>query len=344
MFEGGGEVVAMGHKEDKTRLSIIVPLKNEKPSIEQLIAEIREVLEKIGDPYEIILVDDGSTDGTWETIRALAEEDKRVVALRFRRNCGQTAALSAGFDHSRGEIIIPMDGDLQNDPADIPKMLKKIDEGFDVVSGWRRWRKDSFLTRTLPSIAANKIISFVGQVHLHDYGCTLKAYRRDVVRGVRLYGEMHRFIPIYASWQGARVAEISVNHRVRKHGRSNYNIIRMFKVVLDLMVVKFLADYLHKPIYIFGGVGLFCELGGLAAFLWALYLKLFMGISFIQTPLPQLVVLLVFLGANAFLVGLLAEISVRTYYESQNKTTYHLKESVNAVRQGTRWDQDVRRG
>ena len=315
--------------EPTPRISIIVPLKNEERSVAQLVDETRQALARVGEPYEILLVDDGSTDDTWATIRTLAEADPRVIGIRFRKNLGQTAALSAGFDYSRGDVIIPMDGDLQNDPADIPRLLEKLEEGYDVVSGWRRVRKDSALTRILPSWFANKLISLVGGVKLHDFGCTLKAYRRDVVKDVRLYGEMHRFIPIYASWHGALTAEIEVNHRPRAHGRSNYGFGRTFKVILDLIVIKFLADFLQKPIYVFGGMGLLSLFGALIAGLYSIHLKIWHHTSFIQTPLPLLTVLLTVLAVNAILVGLVAEISVRIYYEAQQKKTYVVRETLN---------------
>lgn len=311
-------------------ISVIVPLKNESPSIADLVREIHRALEPAGNPYEIILVDDGSEDDTWESVKALAGDDARIVGLNFGRNCGQTAALSAGFDHSRGQIIIPIDGDAQNDPADIPRLLAKLDEGYDVVSGWRRKRRDSTLSRQFPSMLANRLISLVSGVKLHDYGCTLKAYRRDVVKDVRLYGEMHRFIPIYAAWQGARTAELEVNHRPRRHGQSKYGIGRTFKVLLDLIVVKFLADFLHKPIYIFGGLGLLFCTGGFLAGAAAVWFKFWGNKDFVETPLPLLMILLVAIGVNSILSGLLAEISVRTYFESQKKTTYRVREAVNA--------------
>ena len=245
-------------------ISIIVPLKDEKSTIEPLVAQIHEGLKEIGCTYEIVLIDDGSEDGTSDIVRSIAQGDPKVAAILFRKNCGQTAALSAGFDFSTGDVIIPMDGDLQNDPADIPRLLEKLSEGYDVVSGWRKNRQDNKLTRILPSKIANKVISIISGVKLHDYGCTLKAYRREVVKDVRLYGEMHRFIPVYAVWQGGRTAELAVNHRPREHGKSKYGIGRTFKVVLDLMVVKFLTDYLHKPIYVFGGLGILSILSGLA--------------------------------------------------------------------------------
>ncbi|MCX7012833.1 MAG: glycosyltransferase family 2 protein [Candidatus Sumerlaeota bacterium] len=317
--------------EPTPRISIIVPLKNEARSVAQLVDETRAALARVAEPYEIVLVDDGSTDGTWATIRTMAEADPRVIGIRFRKNLGQTAALSAGFDYSRGDVIFPMDGDLQNDPADIPRLLAKLEEGYDVVSGWRRSRRDPLLMRVAPSWLANKLVSLVGGVKLHDFGCTLKAYRRDVVKDVRLYGEMHRFIPIYASWHGALTAEIEVNHRARVHGRSNYGFGRMFKVVLDLIVIKFLADFLQKPIYVFGGMALLSLFGALMAGLYAVYLKLRHNISFILTPLPLLTVLLIVLAVNAVLIGLVAEISVRIYYEAQQKKTYVVRETLNTT-------------
>jgi glycosyltransferase involved in cell wall biosynthesis len=261
-------------------------------------------------------------------LRQISKKDTRVKGLSLSRNFGQTAALSAGIDYSKGEIIIPMDGDLQNDPEDIPLLLKKIEEGYDVVSGWRKDRKDPFFSRRLPSILANKIISFIGGVRLHDSGCTLKAYRRDILKHIRLYGEMHRFIPIYAQWVGARVTEIPVRHLSREFGSSKYGMNRVFKVILDLMVVKFLLSYSQKPIYVFGGVGLLMILGAFVSGLYAIYLKLIKGVSFILTPLPLLCVLLLMLGFLSILMGFLAEILMRTYYESQGKPTYQIKETI----------------
>jgi len=307
-------------------ISVIIPVKDERLSLGTLVGEVHQVMQVLGQPYEVIIVDDGSTDGSWEVTQELARQNSNTRGLRFRRNCGQTAALSAGFDYSRGEIIIPLDGDGQNDPADIPRLLEELNKGYDVVSGWRRKRRDATVSRLIPSIIANRLISLVSGVKLHDYGCTLKAYRRNVVKDVRLYGEMHRFIPIYAVWQGASSAEIEVNHRPRVHGRSKYGIGRTIKVVLDLIVVKFLTDFLHKPIYVFGGLGLLCCAGGFGAGVLAIWLKLFGNKSFVSTPLPLLTILLMAIGANSILSGLLAEISVRTYFESQHKSTYRVGE------------------
>lgn len=310
-------------------LSIIIPLYNEEENVVPLVKSLLEVLEKVPKGYELILVDDGSTDGTFERLEEMARRDQGIKVLSFKRNFGQTAAMSAGIDHARGNILVPMDGDLQNDPRDIPRLLAKLDEGYDVVSGWRKKRRDRTLSRIIPSMIANKIISFISGVHLHDYGCSLKAYRREVIQDVRLYGEMHRFIPIYACWHGARVAEMVVHHRSRKHGKSKYGIERTVKVILDLIVIKFLGQYVQKPIYIFGGLGLISIAGGFLAGLLSVYLKLFGNKSFVQTPLPQLCVLLFVLGFNAILLGLLAEISIRTYYETQNKPTYLIRKTLN---------------
>lgn len=312
------------------RISIVIPLKDEAASIGPLVDETRAVMQSVGEPYEIVLVDDGSEDETWMAVERLAASDARIVGLRFRHNRGQTAALTAGFDYSRGDIVIPMDGDGQNDPADIPRLLAKLEEGYDVVSGWRKCRHDKAISRVLPSRIANRLISWVGGVRLHDYGCTLKAYRRPIVRGIRLYGEMHRFIPIYASWQGAQVAEIEVNHRPRRQGASKYGLSRTIKVALDLLVVKFFADFLQKPIYVFGAFGLFCAAGGFLSGLLAVYFKYWGGKSFIQTPLPLLTALLFLMGANALFIGLLAELLMRTYYESQRLRTYAIRETLNA--------------
>jgi glycosyltransferase involved in cell wall biosynthesis len=309
-------------------LSILIPVYNEEGNLSLLYEKLVAALKKVGRPYEVIFVDDGSSDGTMEILLDLREKNPNVKIISFSRNFGQTAALSAGIDSSKGDIIIPMDGDLQNDPEDILMLLQKIEEGYDVVSGWRKDRKDPFLTRRLPSMIANKIISWIGGVYLHDYGCTLKAYRRDILKNIRLYGEMHRFIPIYAQWIGARVSEIPVRHFSRGSGSSKYGMSRVFKVILDLMVVKFLVSYSQKPIYVFGGLGLLMILGGFFSGVYAIYLKLFKEVSFILTPLPLLCVLLLVLGFLSILMGFLAELLIRTYYESQGKPTYQIKETI----------------
>jgi len=310
-------------------LSITIPLYNEEPNVRPLYERLVAALEPLGRPFEAILVNDGSTDGTERELEALAARDPRVKVVHFRRNFGQTAAMMAGIHYASGEIIIPMDGDLQNDPADVAKLLAKLEEGYDVVSGWRRDRKDDAVRRNFPSRLANLLISSISGVKLHDYGCSLKAYRRDVLKDVKLYGEMHRFIPIYASWEGARVTEVPVTHHPRIHGTSKYGVDRVVKVVLDLMVVQFLARYSNRPIYVFGTFGFGCVAVAFLAGLWAVYLKYFENTTFIQTPLPQLVVLLTVTGGMSVLMGLLAEIIMRTYYESQGKDVYLVKSTAN---------------
>jgi glycosyltransferase involved in cell wall biosynthesis len=317
-----GSQSAAGASLPDVRLSVVIPVYNEESNVAELHARLDRV---IAEPAEFIFVDDGSTDGTYEALQEIARRDPRVVLIRFRRNFGQTAALSAGIDHSRGELIVPMDGDLQNDPADIPRLLLKLDEGYDVVSGWRIKRRDVF-ARRLPSMIANRLISLISGVHLHDYGCSLKAYRREVLADVRLYGEMHRFVPIYASWQGARVAELVVNHHARSSGKSNYGMDRTIKVVLDLLVVKFLSSYATKPIYVFGGFGLAALLSAVLVFAVMIYLRLAGVADFIQTPLPLVVVMFVLVGCLSILLGLVAELTIRTYYESQGKKPYAIRQ------------------
>jgi len=312
----------------KETLSVLIPVFNEEENILPLYDRLIKALQKAGRPYEILFIDDGSSDGSLEVLLDISKKNPNVKIISLSRNFGQTAALSAGIDVSIGEILIPMDGDLQNDPEDILVLLQKIEEGYDVVSGWRKDRKDPFLTRRLPSMIANRMISIIGGVRLHDYGCTLKAYKRDILKNIRLYGEMHRFIPIYAQWIGARVSEIPVNHFPRKRGSSKYGMSRIIKVILDLMVVKFLLSYSQKPIYVFGGMGLLMILGAFLSGFYALYLKFFKGVSFILTPLPLLCVLLLMLGFLSILMGFLAEILTRTYYESQKKPTYQIKETI----------------
>ena len=312
-----------------TMLSITIPLFNEERNVQPLYERLVAALEPLGRPFEAVLVNDGSTDGTEREITALAARDKRVKVINFRRNFGQTAAMMAGIHYAKGEIIIPMDGDLQNDPADIAKLVAKLEEGYDVVSGWRQDRKDHTVRRNFPSRVANFLISTISGVKLHDYGCSMKAYRRDVLKDVRLYGEMHRFIPIYASWQGGRVTEVPVSHHARAHGASNYGADRILKVVLDLIVVQFLARYSNRPIYVFGTFGFACVVIAFLAGLWAVYLKYFENTTFIQTPLPLLVVMLTVTGGMSVLMGLLAEIIMRTYYESQGKDVYLVKSTAN---------------
>ena len=306
----------------KPELSVTIPLYNEQDNIQPLYERTRDALDSLGKSWELIMVNDGSIDGSAERLDAVAMSDHRVKAIHLSRNFGQTAALMAGLDHAGGDTIIPMDGDLQNDPADIGRLVAKLDEGYQVVSGWRKDRKDAALKRNLPSRIANSLISHVSGIHLHDYGCSLKAYRRNVLAGVKLYGEMHRFVPIYAAWNGARVAEIEVTHHPRIHGESKYGLERVLKVMLDLLVVKFLFKYANKPIYLFGGFGLLNAAVAALLLLSALWLKFTDGISLIQTPLPTLAVMLFAIGVLSTLMGLLAEMLNRTYHESQAKPVY----------------------
>jgi glycosyltransferase involved in cell wall biosynthesis len=305
-------------------ITVTVPLYNEAENIPILHQRIQDAMNALGRSWELIFVNDGSTDGSAKVLDALAASDPHLTVVHFQRNFGQTAAFMAGLDHARGHIVVPMDGDLQNDPADVAKLIAKLDEGFDVVSGWRKDRKDNPMKRNFPSRIANSIISRVSGVPLHDYGCSLKAYRRELLEGVKLYGEMHRFVPIYASWNGARVTEMEVTHHPRLHGESKYGLERVFKVVLDLLVVKFLFRYAGKPIYIFGGFGLLSILGGGITGVWALVLKIFFAVSLIQTPLPLLTVFLGAIGVLSILMGLLAEMLNRTYHESQGKSVYRI--------------------
>jgi glycosyltransferase involved in cell wall biosynthesis len=321
----------MNPSAQNPELSVIIPVYNEEDSLDRLYSRVEEAINPLNKTWELILIDDGSSDRSFEILERLGAADYRVKVVRFVRNFGQTAALSAGIDYATGEIIIPMDADLQNDPVDIQRLLAKMDEGYDVVSGWRKDRKDEYFTRLLPSWMANKMISVISGVPLHDYGCSLKAYRREVIKDVKLYGEMHRFVPIYATWMGAKVAEIPVTHHARQFGQSKYGLSRTFKVVLDLITVKFLSSYATKPIHIFGFIGLGCFGMSVLGFAWMVYLKFFVtpSTSFIETPLPVLVAMFFMLGVQFILMGLLAELMVRTYHESQDKRIYKVKATVN---------------
>lgn len=310
-------------------ISVLVPVYNEEESLPRLYEKLVSALDSLGRTWEAVLVDDGSKDRSWELLEEIAAKDKRIHCVRFVRNFGQTAALAAGIDYATGDIIIPMDADLQNDPVDISRLLQKLDEGFDCVSGWRKERQDEFFTRLIPSWTANKLISVISGVRLHDYGCSLKAYRRDVIKDVRLYGEMHRFVPIYASWMGAKVTEIPVTHHARQFGQSKYGLSRTFKVALDLILVKFLSSYATKPIHMFGSMGFLCFAGGFLGFVWMLILKFQYATSFILTPLPVLVAMCIMLGVQFIFMGLIAEILMRTYHESQDKLIYRVKKTLN---------------
>jgi glycosyltransferase involved in cell wall biosynthesis len=307
-------------------ISVFLPVFNEEPNLRLLHKKLDEALSKLPYTAEIIFVDDGSTDGSLRILREIEREDGRVRVIPLKRNYGQTAAMSAGIDAAKGQILIPMDADLQNDPVDIQRLLDKLDEGYDVVSGWRKNRQDKAITRKIPSMIANRIISLISGVHLHDYGCSLKAYRRESLSDVRLYGEMHRFIPIYASWAGARVAEIPVSHHPRTMGKSKYGLSRTFKVMLDLITIKFMASYHTKPIYVFGSFGLIAFITSFFAGIWAVFLKLTHRADFIQTPLPILTIVMFAVGVQFILMGLLAEMLVRTYHESQEKRIYAIRE------------------
>jgi glycosyltransferase involved in cell wall biosynthesis len=311
-------------------LSLIIPVFNEEQNLLLLFNAIHMALDPLPRSWEIVFVDDGSEDSSLEVLQGLADKDPdHVRVVSFRRNFGQTAAIAAGLDFAQGEIIVLLDADMQNDPADIPMLLAKLDEGYDLVSGWRRIRKDTFLTRTLPSNLANWLISRVTGVRLHDYGCTLKAYRRDVLEGFRLYGEMHRFIPVFANSVGARITEVPVDHHPRKYGKTKYGLERTAKVILDLFTVKFLVSYASKPIYLFGGTGMLLMAGSGVMLFYLFVRRLLSTISVLGSPLFQLAVMLFILGFQSVLLGLIAELLVRTYYESQRKPTYRLRKTIN---------------
>ncbi|MGV7927676.1 MAG: glycosyltransferase family 2 protein [Spirochaetota bacterium] len=310
-------------------LSILLPLYNEEENIKPQYEEIVKAADKLKVNYEIVFVDDGSTDNSFGILTSIALRDRRVKLVQFRRNFGQTAAMAAGIDHARGEILVFMDSDLQNDPKDIGRLLEKIEEGYDVVSGWRKNRKDNLFIRTIPSRIANRLIAHVSGVRLHDLGCSLKAYRGEVIRQVKLYGEMHRFIPVHASWVGASITEIPVNHNPRRYGKSKYGIVRTFKVILDLFTVKFMGSFATKPIYIFGGAGIVLFAGSLLSGTAVIAMKLLLRHSMIRNPLLLLTVMLIILSAMFIMLGLLAEISIRTYHESQSMPPYRVKKTVN---------------
>lgn len=306
-------------------ISIIIPIFNEEDNLNKLSDLILETLKDI--KYEVLFINDGSTDNSEEKLINITKKYNNFYLINLRRNYGQTAAMQAGFDNAKGEIIIPMDGDLQNDPADIPKLIKKIEEGYDVVSGWRKNRLDKKLTRIIPSQIANYIISRISGIHLHDYGCTLKAYKKEVLSEIKLYGEMHRFIPIYASWEGAKVTEIPVRHHARIAGKTKYGLSRIPKVILDILVIRFFDKSLDRPIHLFGKFGLFMFFLAFVLALLALYLKIFMNTSFILTPLPLLVVFFTMSGLLCIFIGLLAEIQSRIYFESINRPSYLIKQT-----------------
>lgn len=313
-------------------VTIVIPCYNEAETVPRLVAALDQTeatLRQMGRQSEVILVDDGSRDGSFAKLREAAATRPWMRLIRFRRNYGQTAAMAAGFKAARGEVVIPIDADLQNDPADIPKLLAKLDEGYDVVSGWRRDRKDKVATRKIPSWIANWVIGRVSGVRLHDYGCTLKAYKREFLEEVNLYGEMHRFIPIYAKWAGARVTEMVVTHHPRREGKSKYGLMRTFKVLLDLVTVKFLGDYSTKPLYFFGGLGFLMCATGIAAAAFTLFQRFAEHAYVHRNPLFVVAVFLFMLGVQFVMMGLLAELQIRTYHEAQSKPTYLIGETVN---------------
>lgn len=310
-------------------ISIVIPLYNEEESIPALYDGLVAAIANYGKPAEVIIVDDGSRDRSFELLRAIALRDPRFTIVRLRRNSGQTAAFSAGFDRARGDVVVTMDADLQNDPMDIPLLMAKIDEGYDIVSGWRKDRQDRYLDRKLPSMIANRLISNVTDVRLHDYGCSLKAYRRDVLKHVRLYGELHRFIPALASQVGGTVTEVPVNHRSRQFGKSKYGISRTVRVMLDLITVWFLGTFQTRPIHVFGSLGLVSAGVGTLIGLYLTFIKIFFGASIGGRPMLLLAVLLVVIGVQLITMGLLGEMITRTYYESQNKTIYLVRDVVS---------------
>ena len=310
-------------------LSLVIPVYNEEQNLRLLFDDICTALAPLRKTWEVIFVDDGSTDGSLATLRQLAIDDpEHVRVVVFRRNFGQTAAITAGIDYSRGDIIVLLDADLQNDPADIPMLLRKLDEGYDVVSGWRKSRKDNAITRNLPSHVANALISAVTGVHLHDYGCTLKAYRREALEGFRLYGEMHRFIPVFAHSIGARIIELPVTHHPRRFGKAKYGLDRTLKVVLDLMTAKFLLSYSNKPMRLFGGGGMVLMFGGSLMLIYLFIRRMIEGVAVLGSPLFQLGVMFLILGVQSILMGLMAELLARTYHESQKKLTYTVRETI----------------
>lgn len=311
------------------KVSIVVPAYNEETSLKVLLDELDYFLKDFQYRYEVIFVDDGSKDNSFNVLKEAASKNPNLKVIRLRKNYGQSAALLSAIDYSTGDVIVPLDADMQNDPHDIPKLLNLINEGYDLVSGWRKSRQDRALDRTIPSIIANKLISWVSGVTLHDFGCSLKAYRKEILQGVRLYGELHRFLPLLASWNGANVIEVEVNHKPRVFGKSKYGLGRTYKVLLDLVVLKFLSDFSTKPIYFFGGFSLVCFLTSCLFTAWAFYLKVFKGIDLDHTPLLIFSAVFVIVSVQLLLMGILADLVMRTYFESQDKKTYKIKEAVN---------------
>jgi len=310
-------------------LSVVIPAYNEEENIPILYDKLKKVLENLQEDYEIIFVDDGSQDRTFEVLKEIAQKDSKVKVIRFKRNYGQTAALYAGFQYAKGDVIITMDADLQNDPEDIPRLLEKLREGYDIVSGWRKYRKDPFLSRKLPSMVANWIISKVTGVYLHDYGCTLKAYKAEFLKDLELYGDMHRFLPALTKRKGAKITEIVVRHHPRIYGKSKYGIGRTIRVVLDILLVKFLNEYLNKPMYVFGSIGFFLLVVGFLALAYLLFIKIFMGESIGKRPLLILSTLSILAGIQLVSTGIIAELLIRIYYRSKEEKPYFVEETIN---------------
>jgi glycosyltransferase involved in cell wall biosynthesis len=315
-------------KSELKAISLVIPIFNEEENLSPLYQALKAVMEGMKVAYEVIFIDDGSDDGSSKVLQQLAQGDKRIKVIQFRKNFGQTAAIAAGVEHSQGEIIVTMDGDGQNDPKDIPLLLDKLEQGYDVASGWRKNRKDPFLSKKFPSAMANKLISWLTRVRLHDYGCTLKAYRRDILKDVRLYGEMHRFIPAYAAWVGAKITELEVTHHPRRHGRSKYGLSRTISIILDLITVMFLQRYSTKPIRLFGGAGMILFVLGVLTGLFVLFRRVIWGGVWIS-PMILISFLFITMGVMFVLLGLIAEIIIRTYHESQGKPIYAIKSTVN---------------
>ncbi|MBT3939720.1 MAG: glycosyltransferase family 2 protein [Pelagibacterales bacterium] len=310
-------------------ISIVIPIYNEEANIEKLTESILTALSDI--EYEVLFINDGSTDNSEKEIQEKIKSNSHIKLINLRRNYGQTAAMQAGFDHSKGNIVIPMDGDLQNDPKDIPMLIEKINEGYDVVSGWRKIRSDKKFTRIIPSKIANMLISKISGIHLHDYGCTLKAYRKDILNDIKLYGEMHRFIPIYASWEGAKVTEVAVHHHPRTAGKTKYGLSRIPRVILDLLVIRFFDKSLDRPIHLFGQFGLMMFFIAFLLSVLAIFLKIFMNISFILTPLPLLVVFFAMSGLLCIFLGLVAEIQSRIYFEARDRPPYLVRKNLTKI-------------
>jgi len=310
-------------------LSVVIPVRDEEENILPLADKLIQVLELLGRPFEVIWVDDGSTDKSFDRIESLTERDERIKSIRFRRPFGQTAALAAGFEAAKGEVIVPMDGDGQNDPGDIPRLLKKLDEGYDVVTGWRKNRKDPLISRRIPSWIANRLIVLITGIRVRDSGCTMKAIRRDILANVKLYGEMHRFLPALVHWMGATIGEIEINHHPRRYGKTKYNLSRTFRVVLDLINVKFLLRYFTRPSQLFGSMGILSLMAGVACAVIAVYLKIFENLDITGNPWLYMAILGIIVGIQFIMLGLLGEIAVRTYYESQDKPIYVIRETRN---------------